>query len=517
MTEQKSVRVDFSKIAQKNQSILESTPEEARDYFLKSESYCNFDLPSYFDFAPLLLRLNEGLVDKKLCDFKKNHPKGYDNLNYTILNNKDGGYAWRPLQLIHPALYVLLVRQITVEDNWKDICTRFKKFAKNKEIECISIPEKSLTKESNKAEQVSNWWQKIEQRSLEVALDYKYLTQTDITDCYGAIYTHSVAWALHDKGDMKKKTINEKKLLIGDIIDEHLRSMSYGQTNGIPQGSALMDFIAEMVLGYADSLLLKKILKEKEIGKYQILRYRDDYRIFTNNPRDGKCILKCLTEVLIGLGLKLSAEKTKSSSDIITSSIKSDKLYCMEQKQTGFNLQKHLLIIHGLAKKYPNSGSLNISLHNFYLRLDGIKNFKDNIFPLISIVVDIAYNNPRIYPYFAAIISFLLNKISCKDEKKEILEKIIYKFKDIPNTAHLPIWLQRIAIRIIVQMDFDANICQIVLDKDKNLWNNSWLTEDMKNQIETTPIIDRAIIAKLGPVISKEEVELFKSNYDGGY
>ena len=35
--------------------------------------------------------------------------------------------------------------------------------------------------------------------------------------------------------------------------------MSYGQTNGIPQGTILMDFIAEMVLGYADYLLTERL------------------------------------------------------------------------------------------------------------------------------------------------------------------------------------------------------------------------------------------------------------------
>lgn len=31
--------------------------------------------------------------------------------------------------------------------------------------------------------------------------------------------------------------------------------MSYEQTNGIPQCSTLMDFIAEIVLGYADEII----------------------------------------------------------------------------------------------------------------------------------------------------------------------------------------------------------------------------------------------------------------------
>ena len=533
MSEKKTVRVDFSKITQKNQSILEFTPEKAQKYFLKPESYCNFNLPIYFDFEPLLLNVHEELNGKALCIFKQGNPSHYDDVNYKILDNKDGRYAWRPRQLIHPVLYVSLVHQITAKENWETICKRFEFFAQNTEIECVSIPSESLTEESNKAEQISNWVQQIEQRSLELALDYKYLTQTDITDCYGAIYTHSVAWALHGKGDMKKKTIKERKVFIGDIIDEHLRSMSYGQTNGIPQDSALMDLIAEMVLGYADSLLLDKIFEESKeeskIKDYKILRYRDDYRIFTNNPRDGEQILKYLTEVMIGLGLKLSTGKTKSSSDVITSSIKDDKLYWMGQKQFQFNLQKRLLIIHGLAKKYPNSGSLIAAMDKFHLSLfclkdcdkdcnrSCLKNFKDSVIPLISIVVDIAYNNPRTYPYAAAILSFLLDQLSGKKQKKQILKKIIDKLDDIPNTTHLMIWLQRIALGIKVEMDFDEELVQIVLNKNKTLWNSLWLKESMKNHVKSDSIVDQKIITNLPAVISREEIALFKDKYHGSY
>ena len=517
-----------------NQSILKFTHEEAQDYFLKSESYCNFDLPKYFDFAPLLSKVHKKLNGKELFGFKKKNnkkiydfkfqkrnPSDYDDVNYEILDNKDGRYAWRPRQLIHPALYVSLVHQITDEKHWNFIRKRFELFAKGKKIECISIPMKSSTENSDKAEQVVNWWQHFEQRSLELALDYKYLTHTDITNCYGSIYTHSVAWALHDKEFMKEGKNRIKKSFIGNIIDKHLRDMSHGQTNGIPHDSALMDFIAEMVLGYADLELLKKI--PKNIKKYKILRYRDDYRIFTNNLSDEKHILKCLTEVLIGLGLKLSAEKTKSSSDVITSSIKSDKLYWIGQKKKDFSPQKRLLIIYELAKKYPNSGSVRVALYKFYVSLGSVKEFKkkvlpyENISPLISIIVDIAYNNPIIYPYFATIISFLLGCVTRKRQKEKILKQIVKKFGDIPNTAHLRIWLQRIAVSIGVDMGFKEKICKIVLDENINLWNNSWLKKNLRDQIETTSIIDKNIIKTLSPVISKEEVELFKSSKSKSY
>ena len=148
--------------------------------------------------------------------------------------------------------------------------------------------------------------------------------------------------------------------------------MRHGQTNGIPQGSVLMDFIAEMVLGYADLQLSEKIQAEK-IDDYQIVRYRDDYRIFVNNPEDGDRILKCLTEVMIDLGLKLNATKTKASSAVIRASIKPDKLEWLfrnsSNKTTQTNPQKHLLTIHDHALQFPNSGSLLGALDDFHKKI----------------------------------------------------------------------------------------------------------------------------------------------------
>ena len=86
-----------------------------------------------------------------------------------------------------------------------------------------------------------------------------------------------------------------------------------------------MDFIAEIVLGYADAELERKV-NNQGIKDYHILRYRDDYRIFTNNSRDGEYILKSLAEVMIELGLKLNPSKTDRSDEVITASIKEDKL-----------------------------------------------------------------------------------------------------------------------------------------------------------------------------------------------
>lgn len=491
-------------------NVLELTEEEAKEFFLKSESYCNFDLPPYFEFNQILADIDTTLKNKNLSDFKDGSPRDHSDINYKILNNKDGRYSWRPMQLIHPALYVSLVHKIIKKENWKIICDQYKEFSKNHKIECVSLPRLSVSEDSDLAEQVSHWWNEVEQRSIELALEFDHLTHTDITDCYGAIYTHSVAWALHGKDFMKIKANRNDKALIGNIIDTHLQDMSYGQTNGIPQGSALMDFIAEMVLGYADMLLTEKI--DNQIVDYKIIRYRDDYRVFVNNPRDGEKIIKYLTEIMIELGLKLSAEKTKSTNEVIKGSIKSDKLFWIKQKQTEKSLQKHFLIIHGLSYEYPNSGSLVRGLQDYYSRLLKVKNYHDSAIPLISIAVDIAYKNPRTYPYIAAIISLLLTSLKTDEKKIAIIDKIRKKFSKIPNTGHLEIWLQRVTLGIKKSYDYDEPLCQLAAGNTVNIWNADWLNQTLKKMITSSEIVSKQSIVDLPISIPKQEVQLFKIN-----
>ena len=79
----------------------------------------------------------------------------------------------------------------------------------------------------------------------------------DISNCYGSIYTHTIPWALHTKHVAKSNQNNND--LLGNKIDSLIQLMQNGQTNGIPQGSVLMDFIAEIILSYVDKLLDEKL------------------------------------------------------------------------------------------------------------------------------------------------------------------------------------------------------------------------------------------------------------------
>jgi RNA-directed DNA polymerase len=499
--------------------ILDFSHTDARRFLLKEESYCNFDLPKYFVFQKLLEQISQEIQEKPLSDYygtsinpsrkKTTRPCDYENVNHRFLNNKDGKFAWRPLQLIHPAIYVFLVHMISKEENWDVIVNRMEEFSRNPKIRCFSLPVESDDAQSDRATTISNWWHSVEQRSIELALKYQYVVHTDISECYGSLYTHSIAWALHTR-EIAKNNRNDKNL-IGNIIDSCIQDMSFGQTNGIPQGSVLMDFIAEIVLGYTDLELSQKIY-DTSINDYEIIRYRDDYRIFTNNPQDGNLIVKILTEILVDLGLKLNSQKTFASKDVVTNSIKQDKLDWIKSQKRITNLQGHLLLIHDFSSKHPNSGSVNKALDKFFTRIKRLKNNRDDILVLISILVDIMFKNPRVYPIGAAILSKFLSLISSGDDKNEIVNAVINKFRLLPNIGYLEIWIQRIMLKTNYEIPFEEPICRKLNDANISLWNSNWLNNNQLKQIITNcSIIERKIIEEMDEVIEEEEVRLFGS------
>ena len=496
--------------------IIELPCNEARAFFLKQKSYFKIDLPSYFQFNDLLSEVAEVLDGKHLPGMRSHSPRKHEDVNYLIFSNKDGRYDWRAPELIHPALYISLVNEITEHTCWESIRDRFRRYNECTKVKCLSLPVKSATGQKNKVDQIRPW-RRIEQKSIESSLDYEFVIHTDIVACYASIYTHSIAWALHTKPIAKENRDDQK--LIGNIIDNHIQDMRQGQTNGIPQGSALMDFIAEMVLGYADTELTEKINNEK-IEDHQILRYRDDYRIFVNNPQDGERILKCLTEVMIELGMKLNPLKTDISSEVISSSMKNDKLNWMLRRQSDENLQKHLLIIYQHSMENPNAGSVVDAMHDYHNRLNRLSDVakRESPLPLISIVADIAYRNPKTYSISAAILGRLVSFLTTDSDKQSVAERIKRKFSQIPNTGYMQIWLQRISLPFDPDTDIDEPLCRLVRSGGEQIqiWENKWISsKDLLEAINPNKIIDlnEFDTASNTSIVPDEEVKLFTLGY----
>ncbi len=493
------------KAAAQSKSILTMSADEARRFLLKPVSYCSIDFPDYIDFTQVLTETATLLDTASLSSMQDHTPRDESGVNYTLLANKDGRHAWRPFQIIHPALYVSLVQTLTAEDAWKAITDRFATFSSLPRIDCLSIPVESQTKRSDQAEQVTQWWQGIEQRSIELSIEYQYVLHADISDCYGSIYTHSIPWALHTRPVAKAK--RKRGELLGNEIDGTIQDMREGQTNGIPQGSVVMDFIAEMVLGYADELLAER-LDAAGVTEYYILRYRDDYRVFVNNPELGELILRTLTEVLIDLGLKLNGSKTSQAQPVVRASLKPDKWAWLLHKQRDFNLQKQLLGIHAHGTEFPNAGSLMIAMSAFHKRLMRAKKVRAPL-PMIGVALDIAIHSPRVFPACAAVISRLLQELGSNQERRDVLQKVLTRIRTLPNVGTLEVWLQRISHPIQAQLGYEEQICEIVRSPGDSLWNNDWISSKPLLKALGQDIVDRKALGILSVVVQPDEIDLF--------
>ncbi|MGO7209092.1 reverse transcriptase domain-containing protein, partial [Rhizobium ruizarguesonis] len=95
---------------------------------------------------------------------------------------------------------------------------------------------------------------------------------------------------------------------------------------------------------------------------YRILRYRDDYRIFTNSDERAESILKLISEKLRSVGMKLNTSKTSLTTNAVSGSVKEDKLAGIELQDLGDanakTVQKQLLRLHAFGRRFPNSGAL---------------------------------------------------------------------------------------------------------------------------------------------------------------
>lgn len=489
--------------------LIELTNEEARSHFLKGSSYFNGDLPSYISFEPLLNDVASALKGGYFDAFKASDPKNLSGVNYSFIANKDGRFAWRPYELMHPAIYVSLVNLICEETNWAFIQARAMEF-NNGIVECCSAPVMSLDGQRDVAAQVKGWWQKVEQQSLTSSLEFAFLLHTDVTDCYGSLYTHSISWALH--GLEVAKASRGKGGLVGDKIDAFIQASRYGQTNGIAQGSVLMDFIAELVLGYVD----EQISAEFTDGiDFKILRYRDDYRIFTNSSEQAEQILKVVSDKLRSVGMKLGVAKTFASKNVIEGAIKPDKLAGIELQDLGESnaktLQKQLLRLHAFGQRFPNSGALRRLLSEFHSSVVEQLQAPDDLEVQVAITTDIGFVSPSTFPVIAGVLSHLISLAPVEDRKK-MWELVRSKMKKVPYNGYLEIWLQRIIQPQTVGIAFESNetICKIVNGENQQLWDSSWIASPaLQKSVDARKIVT-ADLTKSPEVIQPKEVMLFK-------
>ncbi len=490
--------------------IIELSSADARAHFLTGSSYFNGDFPRYIGFEPVLQAVAAVLNGGDYHGFKSAKPYELPNVNYSFTANKDGRLAWRPLELIHPALYVSLVNALTTEANWATVQQRMETF-KGGVVECCSAPVVSSDQQTDVAAQILGWWQAVEQRSLAYSLEYTHLLHTDVTDCYGALYTHSIPWALHGLAAAKD---GKKASLLGNVVDSHIQAGRYGQTNGISQGSVLMDFVAEIVLGYVDSMIGDELGNPADV---RILRYRDDYRIFSNNQERGEEVLKTVSDKLRSVGMRLGVSKTIACSNVVEGSVKQDKLAGIELQDldsaNAKTIQKQLLRLHAFGLRYPNSGALKRLVSEFHSSIAKQTDCPDDLDVQVAIATDIAFTSPSTIPAVAGILSHLIS-LAPIGEKSDLWSRVRSKMARVPYNGYLEVWLQRVIKPKALGIAFESDepICRIVNGESPTIWDCTWISSAaLKSAIDVTKLVISDPL-EVTEVVQPEEVELFKQN-----
>lgn len=556
--------------------FLSLDSEDALEFLLRSDQYHNYELPEYFVFDRVLqfVRRRVGDMPYEDCLLKGKSPDDMEDVNQDILLNKDGRYAVRPLILANPYLYYFLVRELCQPKGWEALQACFKEYSVPHIKACALPIVPGKVERFHRSATILNWWHSLEQRSIELSLDYRYMFATDITNCYGSINPQSIDWALACRHTKAEHSGNET---MAANIRTLLRAMQQGQNIGIPQGNTLFDLISEIILGYSDLLLHEAIEKAGIKEPYEILRYRDDYRVFCNSKGTLEQISYILQDVLGRLNFRMNAQKTAISSSIITDSIKSDKLDYIfntpifRKKQDIYDFdsfEKHLLYILLFARKHPNCGQLKTLLADYDERLkkwidEALKSEKkieelrteaekqqksrpargkghtiESIFAnlpvygvptgryipggrvraLVAVVTQIALENVSSVHYALKIASRLIDFVQDEQERRELISKVCKKLKDQPNSTYTKLWLQNMTYNLDCKDKKspydDVRLCDLVMGKKKQLWNNSFLKPTLTTGFPQQSVVDKKTLKKITSVITFRERRAYMEEYE---
>lgn len=556
-------------------NILSLLNDKAFELLMTAGHYSNLEVSVYIDLSPILnyVRDKVGSISYENC--VTTSPIHKNGVNMEMILNKDVRYAIRPLSIVNPYLYYFLIREITENYNWKSIRQCFGLFAVPHFNAC-AIPVVPDNKEQfHNFTIVLNWWNSIEQRSLELSLTYRFMFKSDIRNCYEAVNLQSIKWALALKDTEFENRDNDN---LSERIIMLIQDMQDGHSFGMPQGSVVFDLVAEIILGYADKLLYNEIKAAGIKCDYEILRYRDEYRIFCNDKDSLQTISYMLQRILRRLKFDMNSQKTSVTEDLIAHSIKSDKLSYIfnipifNKKGCDFDgFQKHLLYIHQFARKYPNSGQVKILLSDHSSRINKkIKemNNKDskvetideeiqieslpeknkmkensvkseqpkqhaivfhelktyssktrkpiceNMKAMCAIATQIAIVNVQCGHYALSVMSRLLS-VATDSEKKEIISLVQKKLCEQPNSDYMQLWLQTITY----SMDKSSGICpyalpfcKIVMGKRTALWNIDWVKAKYREKFPIMKICNKKMLKKSNAIIAFNERRAYYEN-----
>lgn len=155
---------------------------------------------------------------------------------------------------------------------------------------------------------------KIFSQKSYLSLEKKYpiMWLVDISNCFPSIYTHSISWAIKNKEFVKSYVRHSNQFC--QKFDTLMQRCNNNETNGIPVGAEISRIFAEIILQSIDlkfiDILMTKYNLELDID-YCVLRYVDDYMIFSKNEKSIEIISNVISDTLGEYSLYINENKLK--------------------------------------------------------------------------------------------------------------------------------------------------------------------------------------------------------------
>lgn len=201
----------------------------------------------------------------------------------------------RIFAIVNPVSYMALAAVISA--NWKSIVSIHKRSK-------ISFS-RPIFNSSTRAIGDSNFIGFRDCKILRSA-GYAFVLHADFSRFFPTIYTHAIEWAIHTKAVSKAALRSRSsRTLFGNKLDECVRNMQEGQTQGIPVGPDASYIIAELIASVIDESIQKKFGGQLSGG-----RLIDDYVLFFESRSDAEKARSALTNACRDLQVELNPEKT---------------------------------------------------------------------------------------------------------------------------------------------------------------------------------------------------------------
>lgn len=144
---------------------------------------------------------------------------------------------------------------------------------------------------------------------------WRYLRRIDVSNCFKSIYTHSFAWATgsdaHSKAHLGAAPMFSQ-LDFGRAFDKVMQTANWGETHGICVGPEASRIFAEIIFQKLDLEILDRLGKlGLKANNFEVLRYVDDYFIFTREETHIEKVSSVINAVLTEAGFTLNTSKTK--------------------------------------------------------------------------------------------------------------------------------------------------------------------------------------------------------------